>query len=277
MLRSILVGIDNTTSSQSAIELGIRWAKRHNSLLVGLGVVNEPAIRQPEATPLGAGYFKQMADDAEMAAAQRRVAQLLEQFTLRCTEAGVSFKLLQDVGDPAEEINLEAQRYDLIMLGREIEFSFGAFAAVEHSIQEVVRHAPRPVVCVPEVVPSAESVLVAYDSSLQSARALQCLLATGLLDGREVHVTSVADDTLEAAKHCDRAIEYLRLHEIKATPHPVKSESGIARHLLDTARRVDAGLIVMGAYGKRTLRDFVFGSVTQRMLALSDLPLMLFH
>src|SRR5947209_8421370 len=112
MLKSILVGLDGSPYSASAIELGIRWAGRHNALLVGLGVIDETMIG-PEPVPVGAGAFKRERDEALLAEARHKVEKFLEQFTLECTQAGVAFKLLEDEGLPADQIVREAQRYDL--------------------------------------------------------------------------------------------------------------------------------------------------------------------
>jgi hypothetical protein len=58
MLKSILIGLDGSAYSTTALELGIRWARRFDALLVGLGVIDEPTIRGPEPVPLGGAYYK---------------------------------------------------------------------------------------------------------------------------------------------------------------------------------------------------------------------------
>ena len=60
MLRSILVGLDGSEHSDSALELGIRWARRFDALLVGIGVVDEPGIHGPEEYLVGEAYFRRL-------------------------------------------------------------------------------------------------------------------------------------------------------------------------------------------------------------------------
>ena len=55
MLKGILVGLDGSPFSESAVELGIRWAKRHDALLVGLGIIDEPTICGPKPVPVAGG------------------------------------------------------------------------------------------------------------------------------------------------------------------------------------------------------------------------------
>jgi nucleotide-binding universal stress UspA family protein len=47
MLKSVLIGLDGSDYSTAAVELGIRWAKQFDALLVGLGIIDEPTIRGP--------------------------------------------------------------------------------------------------------------------------------------------------------------------------------------------------------------------------------------
>ena len=42
MLRSILVGLDGSEHSDSALGLALRWASRYDALLVGIGCIDEP-------------------------------------------------------------------------------------------------------------------------------------------------------------------------------------------------------------------------------------------
>lgn len=277
MLRSILVGLDGTHSSDTAVELGIRWASQSNALLVGLGIIDEPSIRRPQPVPLGGGHFKAIAQEVQLAQETQRVEQVLERFALRTSQAGVACKLLEVVGTPSEQILLESQRYDLILLGRETCFCFGHESSPDNTIYEVVKNGPRPVVRVPRNLTDNTDVVIGYDGSLQSARAVQSLEAVGIARGQQIHIVSVAEDAVTAARTADRAVEFLRSHELRANALPVKSSQSPAMIILEKAQELNAGLIVMGAYGKRTMYEFFFGSSTSHMLANCELPLYLDH
>jgi nucleotide-binding universal stress UspA family protein len=277
MLKSILIGLDGSAYSTAAVELGIRWARRFDAFLVGLGVIDEPTIRGPEPVPLGGVYYKHHRDDVRMHEAQVKVEQFLERFALRCAEAGVPSKLLEDVGPPWEQILVEAQRYDLILLGQQTYFHFETQQSPCETLHKVLKNSPRPVVTAPEKLGGGSAILVAYDGSLQAARALQAFQASGLHEGQDVHVVSVAEDHTEAARHADRAVEFLRFHDIKAVAHPLASLARPAEVILEQVRQRDAGLLVMGAYGQPTLREFFLGSVTKTMLKETTIPLFLYH
>lgn len=276
MLRSILVGLDGSAYSTAAVDLGIRWAQKSNAMLVGLAVIDEPTICNPEPVPIGGSSFKKHRDDALLADARRKVELFLERFALRCAEAGVACKLLEDVGLPSEQILLEAQRYDLILLGKQTYYHFGTQGHPDETLTNVLKNSPRPVVVVPEHLGNGNCVVVAYDGSLQAARTLQTFQALRLDLSQEVHIVAVHADHGEAVRNADRAIDFLGFHEIKAQRHAITSSSP-ASAIIEQVQRLGAGLLVMGAYGKSAFREFFFGSVTRTMLKEQTVPLFLYH
>jgi nucleotide-binding universal stress UspA family protein len=273
MLKSLLVGLDGSPYSETAVEMGLRWAQRFDALLVGLGIIEEPAAAVPEPVPFGPGEYKAYRD-AVLADARRKAERFLEQFALRCAGAKVACKLLEDVGMPWEQIVREAERYDLVLLGKRTYFHFEQETEVDDTLTRVVKHSPRPVVTAPEVL-SGKGVLVAYDGSLAAARALQSFQALGLDESEEVHVVSVAPSYGEAARCADRAAEFLRLHEVNARAVPVASDAHPAEVIMDQVRQLSPRLLVMGAYGRPAWREFLFGSVTQALLKRSPVPVFL--
>ena len=277
MLRSILVGLDESPYSRCAVELAIRWARRMDAIVVGLGVIDEPAIRSPEPLPVGGSAYKEMRDEALLADARRRVESLLSQFSLRCAEAGVASKVLEDTGTPAARILLESQRYDVIILGQQTYFQFTTQDTPCRTVYEVLKGSPRPVVTAPERLGDPGSVVVAYDGSLQAARALQAFQALGLADGQRVHLVSVHTDAAAATAATERAADFLRLHEVEAERHVVVADGSPARVILDRAVQLNAGLLVMGAYGRSAFVEFFLGSVTRTLLDECPIPMFLYH
>jgi nucleotide-binding universal stress UspA family protein len=273
VVRTVLIGLDGSEYSTAASHLAIRWARRFGALLVGLGIVDEPTICRPEPVPIGASHYKEHRDQTLLTRASCRVEMFLERFALRCTEAGVAYKLLEDVGPPPEKILVEAQRYDLIVLGQQTCFRFATQEGPDETLCKVLKNTPRPVVAVPAKLSDGASVLVAYDGSLQAARALQAFQASGLGESEEVHVVSVGADHVEAARYADRAAEFLRFHEVKATWDVLSPSGGTAEAILEQASRLGVGLLVMGCYGQPTPRECFLGSVTRTVLKKSTVPL----
>ena len=247
MLKSILIGLDGSPSSGAAVELGIQWAKRFNALLVGLGIVDEATIRKPEAALVGETYYNWKQDDELVNDARHGMEQFLEDFSARCTEAAVSFNLLQDTGMPYEEILRESQRYDLVLFGHETHFRLGAVDRPDETLWNVLKREPRPVVIAPPKLEAGSSVVVAYNGSPQADRALQAFQASGLDFGEEVCVLSADDDREEASRQAERAAEFLRLHQINAVRHDLVPVDSVTQTILEEVPTVERPLAGYGS------------------------------
>ena len=274
-MRSILVGLDDSEYSAAAVRLGIDWARKYDMLLVGLGIVDSSSLSEPEAVPLGATAFKVERDIQALETARRTVEQILERFSLQCTCERIASKQLENEGDPVDQIVQEAQRVDLVLLGQRTNFDLEGAALANEALPAVLKRCPRPIVAVPNSPVTGHSILVAYDGSVQSARALQIFQSLGLAKDKTVHVLTVAADKVQAAKIADRAAEYLRSHEIHAVVHAVADRQP-ATVILNHIKSLDAGLLVLGAYGQPTLKEFFFGSVTRTLLSQSPVPTLLY-
>ena len=279
MMKGLLLGLDGSDDGGSVLEPGLRWAKRFDALAVGIGVVDEPGIVTSGAVLFAGGHHWHAADPAtpRLSDSRRRVEQTLERFVRRCGEAGVTCRTLEDVGSPYVQILMESQRFDLVLLGRETHFDYGHDVEPDETLGKVLQDSPRPVVAVPKTLAGGESVVVAYDGSLQAARALYAFEASGLGCSRKVHVVSVARERKDAARHADRAVEFLRLHGIEAVSNPVDTSVPTAEMILHKVRYFEAGLLVMGAYGQPVLREFFLGSVTRSVLKESPVPVFCYH
>jgi nucleotide-binding universal stress UspA family protein len=268
MLRGILVGLDSSAFSDAALTLGVQWAKAANAILPGLNSA---------ASAAGSGYFKLVGDDKKLAEDKAAADQLLDAFSIRCTTAGVTGKRLQEVGDPASSILAQAQRYDLIMLGQETHFKAMPGGSPCDTLDKVLHSPPRPVVVTPASLGDGKTAVIGFDGSLQASRTLAAYVSTGLATMYENVVVTIATEFEEATRTAERAIDYLALHGVPVKPRPVETRLDPASILLDHAKQLQAGLVVMGAFGHSPLREFFFGSTTRGVLRDSNVPVMLYH
>ena len=277
MLRSILVGLDGSAYSAAAVELGIRWAQRSGAVLVGLGIIDAPTICKPQPVPLGGSAYKVHHDATLLADAGHKVKQFSEHCAQRCAAVDVTCQILQDTGLPAEHILLEAQQYDLIMLGQHTFFHFATQQQPDTTLDAVLKQSPRPVVAVPATLYEGRVVVVAYDGGPHAVRALQMFQALGLDISQEVHVVCVDPDQEHADRCVERAVAFLHSHHIVAQAYAYATAAAPAHVLLEHVHQVQASLLIMGAYGRSALWEFFGSSVTRTMLRESPVPLFLYH
>jgi nucleotide-binding universal stress UspA family protein len=277
MLRTILVGLDGSPDGDGALNLGLQWAKRLDALLVGLAIIDAPSIRQIPAWPPGSTEAQKDQDQGLLADARRRAEQILERFSLRCAEEGVSSKPLEDTGVPYERILDEATRFDLIVLGRRTHFSFTTRNGHDETLERVLRGSPRPVVTVTERPMPGDAVLVAYDGSPPASRAVQMFANSGIAQGEEVIVLTAAGHHADASRHAERAVDFLSHHQIRARAIPLETSENPALLILRYIELCRAGLVVMGSFGKPAWKDLLLGSVTRAVVRESTAPVFLFH
>lgn len=278
ILKSILVSIDRSSDSTPAMELSMAWARRYEAELVGIGFLDEYGVEVAQEYLYKEGLLARV-NPPLIERVREDYRRVLEQYAARCSEAGVSCTTPPEPALSLERVLFEAQRHDLLVMDRMKVLVPGFAGPWAQDIARILKNSPRPVVLVPPgySVGDRAEVLVAYDGSLQSARALYAATSSVLEPDARVHIVSVAADHAEAARAADQAIAFLRLHQIDAAPHPIESSGAPADILLEQVELLNAGLIVMGAYGEPVLREFFLGSVSRTILEESRVPVLLAH
>jgi nucleotide-binding universal stress UspA family protein len=272
VLRSILVALDGSPWSESATTLAVEWAARFDARLVGLGVLDEPSIDRREPVPMGAYEYKRHRDETLLADAHRRVVGFLDDFRTRSAATRVTATVLEDIGDPARHILREAQRCDVVVLGRQTHFHFETQDRPDATLGQVLRTSPRPVVVVPRTLPEGGGIVVAYGGGREAARTLQSFESLGIAAGEDVAVVTVHRERAEAEAVAALAGDFLTAHGTRHQLCPIASTTAPAEVLLEEVRRRRPGLLVMGAHGHHPLRDLFATSVTRAVLAECPVP-----
>ncbi|TIP09233.1 universal stress protein [Mesorhizobium sp.] len=286
MLRSILVALDGSASSVEAGQLALELGKRHRAHVEGLGIVNSAWIQRPEPVPIGGMAYKKALDLTLLKTASDRVNAVLRTFGERAKDADfAAFETKRVDGDPRIQIEFEATAHDLVVLGRNSLFDVdGELYEMPLCIDRVIRREPRPVLLVPPGGKPDEDlaapVLIAFDGSPAASRTLHMFALLGLPVEREVHVLTVDNRSEDAAAaSAGRACALLKRHGTK-NAHGIglgDLQAGTpAEAILGTAKALGAGMIAMGAYGHRGIRE-IFGSCTRHVLENSSKSLFLYH
>lgn len=95
--------------------------------------------------------------------------------------------------------------------------------------------------------------------------------------GRTITVLALHEDIDVATECAKTAVEFLQRHDIVADMLVEKLQKEPGRHILEVAKRMSAGLLVMGAFGKSAVRELHFGSATREVLQRLPLPVFLDH
>jgi len=266
MLRRILLALDGSPSGLRAAEAACGLARRRPAFVQAL------SFSRPDHDALDADGAAQRDDPVMLAFRREAERNGLAAFDIR--GAG---------GNPLGAIRHAAVDHDLVVLGRESMIDVdGELCAVPLCVDRIIREEPRPVLLVPEDwaehdARAAAPVVIAFDDSPASSRTLHMFALLGFAQGRTVHVITLDPASMRQAEAtAARACSLLR-HHGAADAHAVGRAAGTPQDaILEVARGLGAGMIVMGAYGTRGIRE-IFGSCTRAVLKASPVPLFLHH
>lgn len=277
MLRSLLVGVNGTQWSQAACEIGVAWAAELKIPLTCLGALDLVALTSLSSVPIGAGELITTCDPELISFEQEKIKTGLQKAGQLAEKAGVECRLINCEGNPATLLGEEAQRHDLLILGRRGPTEVGSNSAPSDTLTEILRHAPRPIILAAQKIPKSSNVIIAYDGSVQAARTLQSFVSSGLYHGHPLHLVGISDSPDVMSKALGLAADFLGAHCLKAETHVVPIRRTIAESLIGFTGQVPAGLMVIGAYGQPWYKEFLFGSVTKSVLAQVPVPMFLNH
>lgn len=287
MVTRILVPVDGSPASNAAATVALRLAARHKATVHALGMVETEAILNPGALPASDLVYDQALDLKLIADAQKRVAAVLEEFASRARGASVPFSGVEAQGAPLPAIVSAATSCDMIVVGKaSLRSVDGEMSSIPLCIELLLRTSVRPTLVVPDPKVVGESgrelapIVVAFDGSVVSSRALHLFALLGLGRDRQVHVLTQDDcSTTRAEATAEEGCALLRAHGLKRV-RPIalgSREAGTpAETILGVVKSVDASMVVMGAYGHSGIRE-AFGSCTQRVLSGLQVALLMYH
>jgi nucleotide-binding universal stress UspA family protein len=258
IMRSILVYADRSPSMAARLDTALALARAMDGHVTVL--VDTPITRYVSMDPMGGSYIASSAmqqaladDDAHAAAVE---AQL--------TREGIAFDVLRSEAEPVEALAAAARLADVVVVSRSTGLA-----------GELALAARTPVLVVPDgkapAVPPAKAC-VAWDGGNEAAMALRGAMPL-LARCASVDVLTVVEKP-GGAPAAD-ALGYLARHGVKAEPRELARAGSTEETLSAAVAGAGAELLVMGAYGRGRMREFLFGGVTLHFLQANDAPALL--
>lgn len=247
LFANILVPISGAPASWSAVDFALTVARHEKGQLYGLHVV---------ATP-------------EQVEAGRQVE---AEFVARCRQADIPGYFSVETGTISRVIVDRARFADLVVVHLAHPPGPGPLQRLSSGFRALLHRCPRPVLTVPGPVNAISRVLVAFDGSPKAQEALfvSAYLATKVK--LELVVLTVINHT-SSGETLAQAKKYLESQG--ASPTLVTETGNVADAILTTAANYACDAIVMGGYGFQPVLEVVLGSVVDRVLRESPLPLLI--
>jgi len=273
-LKDILVVVDDAEAAAGRIAYAAALANHFDAHLTALFVATEPEIPAYVLAQLPADARAIQAEEGERKAAEARGA-----FEQAAAKAGLSSRSawIQQDGMPTEWTALLGRYADLIVAGQSDP---EAPVAGMVEIAELVLSGGRPVLVVPYAFRQerlAEHVLIAWNGSREAARAVADAMPILEASARVSVLAVDPGSALGDAPGADIALHLAR-HDIAVEAAQMESQGlSPADILLNRAADLSVDMIVMGAYGRSRLREFVLGGVTRDILRHMTVPVLMSH
>ncbi|MHB1085313.1 MAG: universal stress protein [Thiobacillus sp.] len=161
----------------------------------------------------------------------------------------------------------------LLVMGRQGEQGDSLGEHIGNHLENVVRTLHRPILVIPADYTEPQRILIAFDGSATTRKAVEMVAASPLFRGLPCHVVMVVADKADAREQLDWARAHLETagFDVTAEIRPGEVEAALCAYRIEHA--ID--LIVMGAYGHSKIREFLVGSTTTRLIRQSKVPLLL--
>lgn len=199
----------------------------------------------------------------------------VERLKRRLAEEDVPWDVQTAVGDATPALIAQAAFADAVIVDCKAE---GARITDPRSVAAATAAGVRGlVIAVPETLQRFDvfaPALIAWDGSAPAAAAVRRAIPL-LARASRVALVTVGEESSRGYP-AEAAARYLSRYDIHVDlMRRDPGAGGIDGALRDTARSLGAGQIVMGIYGNSPLAQAIFGGVSRRMLATSDVPLLL--
>ncbi|MHB1402668.1 MAG: universal stress protein [Thiobacillus sp.] len=161
----------------------------------------------------------------------------------------------------------------LLVMGRQGEHGDSAGEHIGSHLENVVRTLHRPILVIPSDYTEPQRILIAFDGSATTCKAVEMVAASPLFRGLSCHLVMVGADKADAREQLDWARTTLERAGFQVI---AGIRSGHVEEVLCAYRTEHAiDLIVMGAYGHSKIREFLVGSTTTKLIRQSRVPLLL--
>jgi nucleotide-binding universal stress UspA family protein len=288
-LKDIFLHADSSAEFRPRMESAVDLAARHRAHLTAVYVPVLP--REPARVRRGANLaMLQPAMSGADASAQRkanpadlRLANAYERlhaendrakeaFLRHAERAGVAAHWVYEEAELLDALSLHARFCDVLVITQpaESDRSRQMLLTLGLPILMLPRKGRHPTL--------GRRILVAWDRSPVALRAVNNARPF-LREAEDVLVLSVnLEPIYRGATDGSGIIEHLARHDIRAKRLRVnEANARLSEVILASAAREHCDLVVMGAFGKRGLRERMLGGVTSTVIADTAIPLLLSH
>lgn len=277
MIKRILVPLDFSSYTETAIQTACRYAKLHQAEVTGMVILDVTGIEHSIGpVPLGGEEYAERLEAHKIKKAKKHIQILLDRFKTACERARVSHREAEFQGSPSTTIVEEALFYDVVIMGLRTFYHFETSDEPGKTLDHVLAHCETPIYGVPEKFNEPDwakqdiHVLIGYDGSQLAITAMKHFVRIAPIDKIHVKLLMSHPDEAIAKEMLQKAEAYLQACGVKKL-EKVRTSQPIIEAVEKTYGKW-ADIFVVGAHSKKGLFDFMVGSLTKSLIKNAQKP-----
>ncbi len=283
MSKKIIACVDGSILSEAVCDFGAFFSKTLGLSLELLSVVEHLHVSAQTdlSGNIGLGSRDDLLEsliDEDKSESKKAIVEGKEML-LRLQERALkqeakAVKIVQKHGELYENVQAYKEEIRLLILGLRGKDHESNVHAIGSQVEELIRTLNVPILLVNEAFFEPRKILIAYDGSPSSKKAIDMVVKEPLFNHVERHIVNVHKDKafssfmLEEATHILETLSFSTLYTASLQGEPIKE-------LLNYQKEKSIDLIAMGAFSHSRIRDALFGSFTSKMILSTPKPLLL--
>ena len=276
--KSIVVHVDTSAQGRARVAVAMDLAKQFGAHLSAVYSVFEP---DPQTFYVMAGTAQYFAVHEEERAVQ--AAAVKRNFDAELERMGIEGDWIETGTFEGTPVSRYGRCADLIVVGQVNPDDPDTYIG-EHFVEDLIMSSGRPVLMIPytdSLNTIGGEVMIAWDGSREASRAVADSMP---FLKKAKHTSVVTLDQAAVSPFSDRIpgidiAATIRRHDVNVDVCAVEGvpHARIGEALLSQASDLNAGLLVMGAYGHARWKEMVLGGATRTLLASATLPVLFSH
>jgi len=283
MLRKILVPVRGDGKGDNVLAHAAALARGFNAHIEITHCRAKPEDLLPFGVPIPAAVRAQLTQsstelfDAEEAGLRAELEALAKTLNLTLTDkptgSAVTASFVEESGRQIDVIRHHGRLADLIAVAKpDIDRNIGT-----NTLKAALFSTGRPVLMCPETGGTVaenlgQNIVIAWDGSLEASRAV---ISTLPLLAAAKQVTIVTATGKPVSVTADELRDYLAAHDVSASVQIIEAKPNVARPLLDTANKVGADMMILGAYSRNQELERLLGGTTQYIVDHATIPVIM--
>ncbi|MGB9736201.1 MAG: universal stress protein [bacterium] len=273
MIKHILVAVDGSANSDTALAYGIYLAKKLGAALNIQHVIDVVFLENPFLHDLsGAMGFEPFMDFSGKVSdiLRQRGNQILSDASSTCKKEGIECKTYLDTGIVTKEIAEREKLVDLVIIGQKGVNSQFDRKILGSTTEGLTRRLTKPLLISPMEFKTLNKILLAYDDSNGAKKAMEFAVGFCKDMGLPLSVININKDEAASKTILNNVTSYIEPYNIR---FETLTKSGNAEKVLKSMLDEDTyDLLIMGAHGHSRIVELVLGSTAEYVIRNTKKP-----